>query len=174
MVESIVSMVRIVTTVFEGMVTLIGCGGGGGAGCGGGVAIVGAAGAGATAEGFAPLSSALFGFEAAPLSRSAARSRAASRLRFERSRREGAGGGVGAEADGGGSGAFCDMVAAAAGAAMVVESITCFTPSVWEEIRSAASRAASSGTWPVRVTMLPLVATLTDEAFSKGSEYILA
>jgi hypothetical protein len=47
------------------------------------------------------------------------------------------------------------MVAAGAGAAIVVESITCFTPSC---LRRDALRGESRGV----------------EAFSKGSEYILA
>jgi hypothetical protein len=58
--------------------------------------------------------------------------------------------------------------------AIAVESITCFTPFVCEAIRSAANRAASSGTWPVRVTMPFLLSTVTEAAFSSGSENILA
>ena len=60
------------------------------------------------------------------------------------------------------------------GGAIAVESMTCFTPFVCEAIRSAASRAASSGTCPVRVTMPFLLSTLTVAALSNGSENILA
>jgi len=57
---------------------------------------------------------------------------------------------------------------------MVSESITCFTPSVLEAIVSAARRAESSGTAPVRVTMPSLLATLTEADFRAGSENIFA
>jgi len=70
--------------------------------------------------------------------------------------RAGEGAGAGA-----GSGAGRFPAASGCGGVMVVESMTCLTPLVWEAMRSAARRAASSGTMPVMVTMPSLLVTLT-------------
>ncbi len=77
---------------------------------------------------------------------------------------------------GSGAGGETGSVAAigGAGGAMVVESITCFTPSIWEAMVLAARRAASSGTTPERVTMPSLLATPTEADLRRGSENILA
>jgi hypothetical protein len=74
---------------------------------------------------------------------------------------------------GGGGGSWFTSAEGPAGA-IAVESITCFTPLVCEAIRSAANRAASSGTWPVSVTTPFLLSTVTEAALSNGSENILA
>jgi hypothetical protein len=57
---------------------------------------------------------------------------------------------------------------------MVVESMTCLTSFVCDAMRCAASRAASSGTVPVRVTVPSFAVMLTEADLSRGSENILA
>jgi hypothetical protein len=157
--ESIASMVRTVTIVLSGIVTVMGCGGGGGGGvtgagkAGGGAACVestvGVARAGADAGAGAGGSAAGFLSEA----------------RLSR-------GGLGAA---GAGGRFCAEVSTGgAGGAMDLESMTCFTPRVCEAMFRAARRAASSGAWPVRVTMPYFVDTLIEADFSNASANILA
>src|SRR5215469_7740069 len=156
--ESTESMVRTVTIVPSGIVTVIGCGGGGGgrgagaaAGCGfaggGGGADAVSSDAGVAGIGAGLTSGAFFFFGSTFLGSGAG---------------SGGGGGAGSAA------------AAGAGGGIVVESITCLTPIVFEAMVSAASRAASSGTSPVSVTIPSLLLTFTFADFSEGSEYIFA
>src|SRR6266581_105453 len=136
------SIVRMVTTVFAGTVTVTGCGGGGAAGA------AAAAGAGSVADAASRL---LVGDDA--------------RLGFAgRAADSGAGVAAGTASSG----------AAACVATTVICSLTLVTPLASVAILYAASRAASSGTWPVRVTTPPLLDTSTAAFLSAGSENIFA
>ena len=155
------SMVRTVTTLPSGMVDVTGCGGGGGGG-GAGTTGAAAAAAGATGAGWVDAAELVSSAEAAGAGAGSGATGLLRTVCF---------GGAGA---GPGGGTASAAVAGGAGGAVVVASITCFTPLVCEAMVRAASRAASSGTTPVSVMMPSLLATFTEAVLSNGSENILA